>query len=459
MNLWNYIKQHLLVNPNQTVCEEQAKMSYEELVVFAEAFSYQIHGLKCCAIMCRSELAAAMALLGCFAGGVTAVPLSMKYGKIHCKNILEMIKPDAVITDINGELQVMNLSEAEYTAPNDHPALIMCTSGTTGTPKGVMLSEENVLTNIKDISAYLNIGSNDTILISRPLYHCAVLTGEFLVSLLKGVKICFYSKEFNPKVILDLISENQITVFCATPTLFNIMARFKRGRSNSSLKTICISGECMDSETGMRIAQAFPNADIYHVYGLTEASPRISYLPPYLFEHYPDSVGVPLDSVSLKILKSDGLVADINEAGVLWVKGGNIMLGYYNSPGQTSSKMKNGWLCTGDIAIVDENGLLKIKGRSDDLIIRAGMNIYPQEVEGVLKVDPRVCDVLVYKIDDPNIGVQIGLKISGDFSNVDEVKQLCIDVLPSFQVPSVIELIEKLPQNSSGKIIRRKNYV
>lgn len=458
MKLWDYIKEAMLRNPKQMVCEERAEMSYEELVVFSETFAKQISGLKCCAVLCNSEMAAAMALLGCFAGEVTAVPLSMRYGEIHCNKILDMIKPDAVITDINGELQVMQSSNAAYTEPKDHPALIMCTSGTTGKPKGAMLSEHNLLTNLIDISVYLDIKQGDKILIARPLYHCAVLTGEFLISLLKGVKIRFYSKEFHPKALFDLIRDNRITVFCGTPTLIGIMARFKRGKSDCSLKTICVSGECMSAETGIRIADAFPDADIYHVYGLTEACPRVSYLPPCLFKKFPDSVGIPLRSVSLKILKTDGSEANINETGVLWIKGDNIMLGYYNAPKQTSKILKNGWLCTGDIAVIDKNGLLKIKGRSDDLIIRAGMNIYPQEVEGALKVDSRVRDVLAYKIDDPDTGIQIGIKVSGDFSNVDEVKQLCVEALPSFQVPLFIELVDQLPRNGSGKIIREYNH-
>ena len=130
-----------------------------------------------------------MALLSCFAANTPAVPLSIKYGENHCKKIMDLIQPSCIITDTDGELQVVYLSYTDYKKMGPHPALIMCTSGTTGVPKGAMLSEKNIITNVKDIAEYFNIDNKDSILISRPLYHCAVLTGEFLVSLIKGVKI------------------------------------------------------------------------------------------------------------------------------------------------------------------------------------------------------------------------------------------------------------------------------
>ena len=130
------------------------------------------------------------------------------------------------------------------------------------------------------------------------------------------------------------------------------------------------------------------------------------------------------------------------------------MLGYYGEPEKTRNILKDGWLCTGDIAVTNSAGFLKILGRQDDLIIKSGMNIYPAEVEGVLKQDSRVKEVLVYGFHTP-FGSQIGMKLVGDFSSTKEVRQLCMSVLPSFQVPAVIDLVDKLPKNGSGKTIRR----
>lgn len=455
MKLWNYLKSKIQLNLQQVVCENDAKMSFEEILIFAEEFSTRLKGIKCCAILCQSEMAASLALLSCFAAEVTALPLSERYGELHCKKILDAINPDAVITDWDGVIQIIHIKDSKYIQPEVHPALIMCTSGTTGVPKGVMLTETNVMTNVSDITLYFGIGKDDSILISRPLYHCAVLTGEFLVALVKGVKIRFYSGIFNPAVVLKMLREHNITAFCGTPTLLSMMIHFKRETDADFLRHICISGECMSSDTGKKIAKSFPKSKIYHIYGLTEACPRVSYLPPEMFDGYPNCVGVPLHSVSLKILSSEGNPVKKNEIGTLWVKGDNVMSGYYNNPEKTEDVLKEGWLYTGDLALFNDKGLLEIKGRNDDLIIKAGMNIYPQEIESALKSDDRVIDVYVYGYTDEKFGVQIAMNISGAFSNVEEIRSLCKDVLPTYQIPARITILDEISRNASGKIIRR----
>ena len=457
MRLWNSLKKKMLLLPSQKACEGSFEISFEKLVSESEGFAQTLSDVRCCAILCASELMAAKALLACFAAGVTAVPLPMRYGEFHCKKILDYISPDALVTDHADQLSVRRLFASRYEEPDVHPALIMCTSGTTGNPKGVMLTEENILNNVSDITAYFNISERDTMLISRPLYHCAVLTGEFLTALAKGTKIRFFSDSFNPPRMLELIRQYRITVFCGTPTLLSLMSRFVRKSTKTPIRHIAVSGECMGREVGLQIADAFPNAEIYHVYGLTEACPRVSYLPPELFRKYPDCVGIPLKSVHVKILKEGGVCAKTGEAGILYVKGVNVMAGYYNEPKKTASVLKDKWLCTGDIAAINSAGLLKIMGRNDDLIIKAGMNIYPREIESVLKSDRRVHDVLVYGYEAPG-GTQIGLKIAGDFATVDEVRRLCMAVLPLFQMPMKIELLQELEKTGSGKIKRRGNY-
>lgn len=455
MKLWKYLKNKMQPYLQQKVCEDGAAMTYEELIVFAEAFSKNLRNVKCCAVLCQSEMAAGMALLSCFAAEVTALPMSQRYGELHCNKILDTVSPDAVITDQNGELQIIRIQNAGYVEPEVHPALIMCTSGTTGEPKGAMLTESNVIRNVSDIEAYFSMRSADSILIARPLYHCAVLTGEFLTALVKGVEVRFYSGQFNPAVVLKLLREYRITAVCGTPTLLQMMARLKRDKEAYFLKHICISGECMSAETGKQIAEAFPAAEIYHVYGLTEACPRVAYLPPSMFLQYADCVGIPLRSVSVKIVSQQGKPVDLNEIGMLWVKGDNVMAGYYNDPERTDAVMKDGWLCTGDLALLNDAGLLKIKGRRDDLIIKAGMNIYPQEIERALKLDPRVREVCVRGENDSKLGVQIVLSIVGDFSDITEVRELCNTYLPAYQIPSRIYLVDALPKNGSGKIVRK----
>ncbi len=131
------------------------------------------------------------------------------------------------------------------------------------------------------------------------------------------------------------------------------------------------------------------------------------------------------------------------------------MAGYYKNPQKTNEVLKDGWLCTGDLALFTDEGFFKIKGRNDDLIIKAGMNIYPQEIESALKLDCRVKDVFVRGYTDDKFGVQIELNITGDFSDVSEVKDLCRINLSAYQVPTRINLLDEIPKNGSGKIIMR----
>lgn len=470
MKLWQFIKEKMSERLEQTLSEGDFKMTYREVIANAESFSRTILHEKCCAVICSSELMTAAAILSCFCAGITCVPVSIRYGEAYCRKILQKINPTAIIYDTNDggkpELKINNIDDfvrnilnnvsytERYMEPPIHPALIMCTSGTTGTPKGVMLSEENILSNVIDICDYYKITASDTILIARPLFHCAVLTGELLTGLAKGLEIHFFSGQFSPKSVFDLMDSAGVTVFCATPTLLSMMSRLVKGNTAAKLRHIAVSGECLPAATGRRIAEAFPNADIYHVYGLTEAGPRVSSLPPDKFFTNPECAGRPLRSISVKTVKPDGRLCSVGEEGVLWVSGPNVMLGYYNEPSLTEQVLQNGWLCTKDTAFIDDNGFINIKGRADEMIIRSGMNIYPQEIESAVKQDLRVNEVHVYGFKGIHDTTQIGMDISGGFRSVTEVKSLCLKSLPAYQIPSRIRLLDELPKNESGKIIR-----
>ncbi len=452
--LWDYLKTKMMLYSNQKICENDASLTYEETIIFAEEFSKKLKGQACCVIYCKSEMSAAIALLACFAAKVTAVPVSSRYGDAHCLKIMETVSPTCVITDSNSEITLTKIPTSNYIKPKEHPAVIIFTSGTTGTPKGVMLSESNVVSNVKDIEDYFKITSEDSILISRPIYHVAVITGEFLISLISGVKVCFYSEQFNPINIINEIKKHNISTFCTTPTLMNTLSRFIKKDTALHLSNIVISGECLNLSTAKSIRKVFPDTKIYCVYGLTEASPRVCYLSPEQFDSFPESIGVPLNSVEVKVVDKKGRIITENGEGILWVRGPNIMIGYYNNPTLTKSVIKKGWLCTNDIVKVDAFGRMCVRGRNDNMIIRAGMNIYPQEIEAVLKKDSRVSEVLVYEEKSSGITSKLCLKIVGDFKDISEIHSLCKSLLPAYQIPTKIILLEELPKTCSGKIIR-----
>lgn len=247
--------------------------------------------------------------------------------------------------------------------------------------------------------------------------------------------------------LLATIRAHDITVMGGTPTLLQLLARFReREATPLPLRHVVVSGEPLGKHGGARIRKGFPDATIYHVYGLTEASPRVAYLPPELFDTHSQWVGRPLPSVEVAILD-----------GELCVKGDNVMLGYYNDRVLTQKVLQDGWLHTGDMAVMNEEGLIQIKGRKDNMMIRAGMNLYPQELENALLADERVEEVLVYGIKDELWGQRIGLQVKGNFHSQAEVCRLCAKVLPPYAQPSKVELVDSLPKNGSGKLIRGGN--
>lgn len=454
MKLWNYIRDKMMEHPNHTLSEGTATMTYEEVCIYAELFGQKLKYSYYC-IICESELAAAMALLSCIASNKCAIPLPTRYGWEYCRKIIDTVNPPCLLTDMTGELTELPLTEQTDIMISEYePAVILFTSGSTGVPKGVMLSETNFITNIEDIGAYFPIESMDTVLIARPIYHSSVLTGELLLGLCKGANIIFTSEAFQPQNVLTLMRRRHVTVFGSTPSLLAVLAKFIRNHEDLQIRLLSISGECMTDGMAKTIRSGFPQAEIYCGYGLSEASPRVAYLPSELFDKKPTVTGVSVTSVELRIVDQSGHnIMTPMQVGELWVRGPNIMLGYFDS-NLTKEVLKDGWLHTGDLACWDDQGLLCIKGRKDDMIVRAGMNIYPAEIENVLSLDSRVRDVIAYGYSH-NDTQEIGLKVFGDFTDEQEVLILCRQVLSAFHIPSQIELLSENDIASSGKKNRK----
>ena len=454
MRLWNYLRAKMMEHPSQTLREGDTSITYEELCIFAEARAASVTG-RYNAILCRSELAAAMALLSCLAADRTAVPLPERYGEQTFGKFLRRCPPDRLITDLRGRLEIFN-TEHFYTdgESENPPAVILFTSGSTGSPKGVMLSGRALLSNVEDISSYFPVSAKDTVLISRPLYHSSVLTGEFLTALCAGARIVFSSEPFNPIGILKTVKKQGITVLGSTPTLLSLLSRFVRGEKELPIKLLSVSGECISAGTARNIRRAFPHARVVCGYGLTEAAPRVAYLPHGLFDKNPTAAGYPLPSVELRIANKKGETLPQGKTGELLVRGESLMDGYFDDPTLTQKTIRDGWLRTGDLALIGEDGLLYVKGRRDDMIIRAGMNVYPAEIENALSADERIRDVRAYGYDSDGTQ-EIGLSVCGELSSVEEVMQICRSKLPAYQIPSKIEICDELERLSGGK---RKRY-
>lgn len=438
--LYQFLRDHMLNYPEQILSDGRQTITYRELLAYAEEFGKTLEMDKY-GLLFESDLDTAKALLACFYANRTAVLLSKKYGDLHTRRIVEAMKLSHIISD-DGIKQISQLQDEEENL--EDVSLIMCTSGTTGMPKGAMITADNLIANLNDIAAYFEIGAEDHILIARPLYHCAVLTGEFLISLLKGLKITFVSDGFVPVKILRAARKIKATVLCGTPTLlYHLSVLNLKAEIPLVLSSIAVSGECMTEMVAKTMRRAFVHTEIYNVYGLTEASPRVCYLPPNEFDVHPLSVGWPLASLQAKI--------DDNE---LLVSGKSIMKGYYDNEPATNRVVRDGWLHTGDVAEEDAEGRIYIKCRKDNMIIRAGMNIYPQEIESLLKEDSRIEDVLAYGKKNSSVSEKICIDVVTKLEK-NEVYEICKKRLMSYELPDYIEIVEEIPKNASGKVIRR----
>jgi acyl-CoA synthetase (AMP-forming)/AMP-acid ligase II len=433
MNIWRFLKEKLHTYEDKpALVYGKHWVSYARLIFLIEK-SAPTSRERVCVCDQENKLKQAIAILRCFSNNQVCVPISPEYGEMYVSRIKNELK-----------------EQVDHIAAKS--AGILFTSGSTGKPKGVMLSHENIVSNIRSISNYFAISENDAILIARPLMHAAVLTGELLVSLYKGLTVHLYEEAFQPQRILSYINQNDITVFCATPTVFSFLIRYVK--EPVGLRSIAISGECLSGELANKISNTFPDAEKYSVYGLTEASPRVSYLPPALFTDKSGSIGIAIDDAEMKLIDQNGTDICGEGEGRLLVKSPGVMLGYLGNPSLTSKKIRNGWLYTGDIAYRDKDGYYYIKGRTDNMIIRSGMNIYPEEIETIIKQDSRITEAVCYPKYGKLIGQMLCLKAVGEIT-LPELNGLIKEKLPLFMHPNEIEIVKDIEKTVSGKLIRQ----
>lgn len=426
----------------------------------------------------------AICFLSILAINRVAIPLSLKYGEQHCKKIIETADPHIIITNVYQKL-ISSIAEGwvkgvehfdfgnttfyicygeSTTTDNslDEVAAIMFTSGTTGKPKGSMLTHNNLISNIQQIDSYFQLKPDDRILIIRPIYHIAVATGELLVGLYRRCTFSFYSEMFQPLKILKKLEDCRSTIMCCTPTIMYHIARQKRSSHHIELRKVILSGECIKSEIVDVISRQFPEISFLNVYGLTESSPRLTYLDETKFFRKPGSVGCKLLGVTIEIIDIETeAVLQNGRIGEIRVKGPNIFKGYYNNYEETKKKKKNDWLYTGDMGYIDQDGDLFIVGRKDNMLIKAGINIYPEYLESVVMECPYVQEALVWGEYNVAFGVKICMQVVREQGKeIDEkyVLQYCSERLSSVMVPDEIIFVEQLSRNGSGKIIRNKMH-
>ncbi len=364
-------------------------------------------------------------------------------------------KIDSIPTDVNCySSENLNLKISE----ND-PAIIIFTSGTTGYPKGAMLSHKNLISNVLSCTEAIKVTHKDNLLLALPMFHSFTFTVCILMPLAKGAAIIGLPSIKPFSLVLKSILLNRITIFICIPKVYDIISE---KRIPFFLKPfikirLCISGSAPLSAKTLERFKKNIRLPLLEGYGLSETSPVVS-VNPIFGEQKPGSVGLPVKGVKVKIFDDNQNEVQLGESGEIAVKGDNVMLGYYKKPQETSETIKNGWLLTGDIGKLDEDGYIYILDRKKDMILMQGMNIYPREIEEVILSHHCVEEAAVVGIKEENHGeipiafivVKEGFKVTNR-----ELAKFCKERLASYKCPRKYMFLDKLPRSSVGKILKK----
>ena len=343
----------------------------------------------------------------------------------------------------------------------DDLAFLQYTGGTTGASKGAMLTHRNMVANLLQAKAAISPlmkEGEELVVTALPLYHIFALTANCLTFFtLGGTNLLITNPRDMPNFVKEL-SKYPFTAITGVNTLFNGLLNTPDFNEIdfSTLKLSLGGGMAVQRPVAERWKQV-TDTRLLEGYGLTECAPLVT-ISPYNLSEYDGSIGLPASSTDVKIMRENGSEADLGESGEMWVKGPQVMLGYYKSPEETGEVLKDGWFATGDIAAMDDKGFFTIVDRKKDMIIVSGFNVYPNEVEEVLSMHEDVLESaaigLAHEISGEIVKVFVVSK-SGELDEEELVKH-CRKYLTSYKVPKLIEFRKELPKTNVGKILRRE---
>lgn len=339
----------------------------------------------------------------------------------------------------------------------DDLAVILYTSGTTGKPKGAMLTHANLASNAMTVGDYLKYTASDRILTVLPMFHVFCLTVCVNAAIYRGAEMILLS-HFSPTELFEIIPARRATIFAGVPTMYNFLLQASQERTLdfSSLR-YCISGGAAMPVALLTAFEARMGVTVLEGYGLSEASPVSAFAPVDGRPRKVGSIGVTLPGVEQKVVDESDREVGVSEVGELVIRGPNVMKGYWNLPDATAQALRGGWLHTGDMARVDEDGYFYLVDRKKDMIIVGGFNVYPREIEEVLYRCEGVKEAAVIGVPDEAYGeVPVAFVVPGrETLQPEDVKAFCTENLAKYKRPARVIFIEELPKNTVGKILRR----
>ena len=343
-------------------------------------------------------------------------------------------------------------------AAGDELAAIIYTSGTTGEPKGVTLSHRNLYANIQSILSYLRLADDEIIVNVLPFYYSygnSILHTHVAV----GGTIVLENSLLYPQRVLQSLARHRATGFSGVPSTFTLLLGRARVEAHdlSALRYVTQAGGPLAPSYIRRWRELVPHARFFVMYGQTEASARLTWLPPERLDEKMGSVGIPIPGVEIELRDEHGRVVPEGETGEIWARGENIMQGYWRNPERTAETIVDGWLRTGDLARRDADGFLYIVGRNADMIKSGAHRIHPKDIEEAISELDGVVEVAVVGVPDELLGQVVkAVIVAAPDSGLDErrVKAHCRERLAQYKVPRTVEFVEELPKTASGKIRR-----
>jgi long-chain acyl-CoA synthetase len=337
----------------------------------------------------------------------------------------------------------------------ESPAMLMYTSGTSGTPKGVLLSHRSILLNNRQVARRTGISDADRLLVFTPLFHVNGLCNQMLLSWRVGASVVLRPR-FIPEEFWTTLRDENVTYFTAPPTIYTRIRALGRpgGLQLPSLRFARTGAAPMPTSVQLE-CEGLLEVPIVDSYGLTECTTTCT-MNPVGWGRRIGSVGTAFDELDVVIRRDDDSLAAVGEVGEVTVAGGTLMLRYLNRPQETAEALRGGYLRTGDLGYLDTDGFLYLIDRKKDIINRGGQKISPREVEAVLLEHPLVADVVVAGVPDEEYGQEIKALVvrKSEVLAVEELRELCYSKLSRYKVPRFIDFVAELPKSSVGKLLR-----
>jgi long-chain acyl-CoA synthetase len=420
----------------------------------------------------------AASFFGTLLAGKGVVPINFLLGEREIAHVIKDSDIDTVVTipqlagKIDGQdLKVVDLSLLKGQMPAgaitphfpdvkaDDIAVLMYTSGTSGLPKGVMVSYGNLASDVEAAIQHAQLKGSHSFLGILPLFHSTGMLATLVAPVKLGSKTV-YQARFSPVGVINAIKEHQISIIAAVPSMYGMLVRLKEAKAEDvkSLYAAISGGEPLPAIIREGWNKKF-GVPIYEGYGLTETIGPIAFNVPGAIKG--GSVGRPIPGAEVRIVDDEGNTAKKGDSGEVWLRGPMIMKGYHNLPTETAAALTpDGYFKTGDLGVVDDEGYLHITGRKKDLIIVAGEKAVPREIEEIIAQHPSVADAAVVGKKDASRGEVVVAFVTakeGQTVKADEIREFCRSKgLPQWKIPREVFVEQQLPRNPTGKVLKRE---